>query len=234
MRLGSPPRTRTVAGPELARARADYDTYGCAQLDDVVDVVDLRTALHDLYAGLVSLGERRMAGHEVGPGTLTGGFRFTRIDPATSQPEAASRISEAFTRSGLAEWAAALAGMATPWLAELTGYRLTYDRPFLLAYREGDYIGPHGDQYDGHRVNVQLPLAYGCVCGMRVLRDGFLETHYDRDGCLRVLGPRMWHEVPALLRQHPDVAPLRLVLSLRLAGTPQDPSRPHHGQAVRP
>ncbi len=208
----------------VADARASYQRYGMTALPKILEAGRLRAVLKHLHDEVGHLAKRVSQPHDAQQGVLGAGHRFGRLDPADAE------VSAAFTRHGIHDWSEHLAHLTKPWLQEVTSYQLAYDRPFLLVYREGDYIGPHGDTYQGHRINLQLPVVYGAVSCMRVLQDGFLECKYDRDGHPRILGPRMWHEVPPLLRSSPDVEPLRLVLSLRMTGVPTDPSKSYRGQ----
>ena len=66
----------------------------------------------------------------------------------------------------------------------------------------------------GRRVDVQFPVTMGGSGGLRVLRDGLFEMHYDAAGTANILGPAMWHEVPPLMRSG-AVEPFRLNLGLR-------------------
>ena len=215
----------------LSRAAAEYASYGLVALDGVVDVSELRPVLRAIHDEVGHLVQERHQPHVPGDGVLGIGHRFARLDTTPDIPGAGT-VADCFAAHGLDRWADAFAAATLPWIGDLTGYDLTYHRPFLIVYREGDYIGPHGDRYDGHRVNIQIAVVYDAVSCMRVLKDGYLEPQYDHDGTVRLLGPRMWHEVPPLLRSRPDVAPLRLVLSLRTTGVPRDPQRSYRGQVA--
>ncbi|GAB3951296.1 hypothetical protein GCM10029976_087470 [Kribbella albertanoniae] len=222
----------TVPEPSrLQQAEANYAAYGLVTLDDVVDVGALRPTLRAIYDEVGHLAQERRQPHVAGEGVLGVGHRFARLDTTPGIP-GGDVVAECFTAHGLDRWAADFAAESLQWIGAITGYDLTYDRAFLLVYREGDYIGPHGDKYDGHRVNLQIPVVYDAVSCMRVLQDGYLEPQLDRDGTVRLLGPRMWHEVPPLLPSRPDVAPLRLVLSLRTTGVPRDLQRNYSGQVL--
>ena len=41
--------------------------------------------------------------------------------------------------------------------------------------------------------------------------------HYDDPGAMSVLGPRVWHDVPPLMRVDAATAPVRVTLTLRFA-----------------
>ncbi len=124
-------------------------------------------------------------------------------------------IHRAFDRHGLHAWAEELVGAALPGIEAVTGHRLRYDRVFLLAYRERDFIAPHGDTQTSQRIMVQFPVAFACRTAFRVLEDGWLEPYYDDLGALRIMGPGIWHDVlPVLRLDHRE--PERIVVTIRL------------------
>jgi hypothetical protein len=225
------PHITVPESSRLQRSAAYYAAYGLVTLEDVVDTSELRTTLRAIHDEVGHLVQERHQRHVPRDGFLDVGHRFARLDTTPDIP-GAEVVAKCFTAHGLDHWAAEFAATSLSWIGDVTGYDLTYHRPFLIVYREGDYIGPHGDKYDGHRVNIQIPVVYDAVSCMRVLQDGYLEPQHDRDGVVRLLGPRMWHEVPPLLRSRADVEPLRLVLSMRTTGTPRDPQRRYSGQVL--
>lgn len=198
--------------------RAHYAAHRCAQLPQAADVTELRVAARSAYERLRDEPVIDAERHAEDDGKLGYGFRLLRIDTRADSPEQAERVTTVFREQGLLNWAERAAEELIPLVDRITGRTLRYERMFLLAYREGDYIGPHGAEHDTDldRFNLQFPLCYDTIGAMRILRDGFLETMYDRDGDARLLGPRMWHEVPPLLRLPDGPDPLRLVVSLRL------------------
>jgi hypothetical protein len=212
---------------ELTLAATSYERYGLAALPKIADVTVVRARLRELYETLRHSVRRLTQEHTTELHKLGPGYRYGRLDPGLDED---GEIRRAFDEFGVSTWSREVAALCSPWLSHVTAYDVTYDRCFVLIYQEGDYIGPHGDQYEGHRINLQFPFNYETAGCMRVLEDGFLETKYDIEGAARVLGPRMWHEVPPLLRSSPSADPLRLVLSLRFPGVPTDPSRRYRGQ----
>ncbi|MBT2899222.1 MULTISPECIES: StsF protein [unclassified Streptomyces] len=198
--------------------RAHYAAHRCAQIPQVVDVTALRAAVLSAYGQLREEPVLDAQEHDSGGGSLGYGFRMLRIDAKSDSPAHTERVTTVFRDHGLLDWAEHAAAQLVPVVEEITGRKLHYERVFLLAYREGDYIGPHGAEEDTDldRFNLQFPLCYNSVGSMRILRQGYLEPLYDRDGDARLLGPRMWHEVPPLLRLPDGLDPLRLVVSLRL------------------
>ncbi|BAG22747.1 MULTISPECIES: hypothetical protein [Streptomyces] len=209
-----------TSGAELGidGLRAHYAAHRCAQIPQVVDVTALRAAALSAYRQLSEEPVLDAQEHDSGGGSLGYGFRMLRIDAKSDSPAHTERVTTVFRDHGLLDWAEHAASQLVPVVDEITGRKLHYERVFLLAYREGDYIGPHGAEEDTDldRFNLQFPLCYNSVGSMRILRQGYLEPLYDRDGDARLLGPRMWHEVPPLLRLPGAPDPLRLVVSLRL------------------
>lgn len=137
--------------------------------------------------------------------------------PEGHTPEDVSiAVKQAFGRSGLLDFCDSLAEQAIPWIEKLTGVTLDYDRCFLLTYGEGDFIAPHGDTATSRRILLQMPVPFGCDSAMRVMHDGWMELRYDRPGCIRIMGPGMWHEVLPVQRRPGGPDPERVLLTLRL------------------
>jgi len=82
-------------------------------------------------------------------------------------------------------------------------------------YTEGYYAGLHNDAGMGNRLNVQLPLSINTVGGIRILDNERLRMFYDMPGCLNILGPRIWHDIPPILRMPNGDKPLRMNMTLR-------------------
>ncbi|MER0477461.1 StsF protein [Streptomyces sp. Edi2] len=212
-------RLRTSgADLDIDSLRTFYTAHRCAQIPQVADVTALKEAALSIYRQLSDEPVLDAQEHAAGDGSLGYGFRLLRIDAKSDSPAHAERVTTVFRHHGLLDWAEHAARHLLPVVEAITGRQLHYERVFLLAYREGDYIGPHGAEEDTdlNRFNLQFPLCYDAVGTMRILRQGYLEPLYDRDGDARLLGPRMWHEVPPLLRLPDAPDPLRLVVSLRL------------------
>ncbi|MFI9306733.1 StsF protein [Streptomyces triculaminicus] len=211
-----------IADADVEVLRAHYAAHRCAQIPRIADVGALRTAARSAYEQLHDEPVLDAQEHTADNDTLGYGFRLLRIDAKSDSPAHAERVTAVFREHGLPDWAEHTAAELIPLVNEITGRELRYERVFLLAYREGDYIGPHGAEHDTdlNRFNLQFPLCYDAVGSMRILRRGYLEPMYDRDGDARLLGPRMWHEVPPLLRLPGGPDPLRLVVSLRLMAKP--------------
>ncbi|GHF52170.1 hypothetical protein GCM10010218_36980 [Streptomyces mashuensis] len=211
-------RPAHVPDHDIEGLRAHYAAHRCAQIPRVAEVAELRSVALSLYEKLNDLPLEDAQEHSDEGDGLGYGFRFQRIDTKADTPEHAERVTTAFREHGLTDWSERMAAELIPVVDRITGRSMRYERVFLLAYREGDYIGPHGAEQDTDldRFNLQFPLCYDAVGAMRILRRGYLEPLYDRDGDARLLGPRMWHEVPPLLRLPGGADPLRLVVSLRL------------------
>ncbi|PWW60358.1 StsF protein [Actinokineospora spheciospongiae] len=212
-----------TADADVGALRAHYARHRCAQIRQVVDATELRLAARSAYEQLGDGPVVDAQEHVDDDGTLGYGFRLLRMDAKSDSPEHSRRVTEVFDEHGLSDWAHEVAVELVPLVGRITGRAMRYERVFMLAYREGDYIGPHGAEQDTDldRFNLQFPLCYNTVGSMRVLKQGYLEPMYDRDGDARLLGPRMWHEVPPLLRLPDGPDPLRLVVSLRLAALPE-------------
>lgn len=203
---------------DIPALRSHYAGYHCAQIAGLCDVTQLRMAAREAYERLREEPVRDAQEHEDQAGRLGYGFRLSRLDPKSPSPSHTARVESVFAEVGLTEWADRMARAAVPFVSTIVGTPLAYERLFLLSYGEGDYIGPHGAEEDSqdNRFNLQFPLCFDAVGCMRVLKNGYLELMYDRDGDARLLGPNMWHEVPPLLRLRDGAEPLRLVVSLRL------------------
>lgn len=212
-----------IGNADVPALHAHYLAHRCAQIPKVADVTELRVAARSAYELLRDEPVVDAQEHTDDNGTLGYGFRLLRIDAKSDDPGHARRVTEIFREHGLLDWAQDVARELLPLVNSIVGRVLRYERVFLLAYREGDYIGPHGAEHDTDldRFNLQFPLCYDTVGSMRILRQGYLEPLYDRDGDARLLGPRMWHEVPPLLRLPGGADPLRLVVSLRLMAEPE-------------
>lgn len=83
------------------------------------------------------------------------------------------------------------------------------------CYLEDDYISVHKDHQVGDCIDVQFPVSLASPGGVRVLSRGFLRMRYDTSGDMNLLGPRVWHEVPPLLKMSPDSEPRRFNMGFR-------------------
>jgi hypothetical protein len=208
-----------------SQVEALRDTYGRLRFFQLEDVLEPRTVVDVVERTLPrarAFALRDETPHTVEPGRLYGGARFNLIDwgideGSVHSDEERRQIQSAFAEGGLEAAAAELAEAVRPFLAVVTGEDVSYDRPLLLLYGEGDFIDPHGDSTTKRRVMVQTPVCFGCRNALRVLEDGFLELHYDEPGCLRVLGPGIWHDVLPVLRLEHDRPPERVLISLRFS-----------------
>lgn len=163
---------------------------------------------------------RRVNPHQVQGGTLAGGYRFGRIDwgkyDGNTHSEADKEaIRAAFKQGGLHAFATELSHLIKPFVEFVVGKKLEYDRVFLLVYKEGDFIDPHGNSQTSQRVMLQMPVSFASHTAFRMLKDGFLEPFYDNPGCLRILGAGIWHDVLPILRTEPNRTPERVLVILR-------------------
>jgi hypothetical protein len=145
---------------------------------------------------------------------LSDGARFRRVDPKCLQPVTREKTTVLLSKLGILEFGSMLAMKITPLIRHIVG-PVEYERIYFYLYTEGDYITPHTDHHVGMRIDVQFPISLGTVGGLRVLRKGFLEMHYDEPGAMNILGSNVWHDVPPLLQTHPTIEPRRLNMGLR-------------------
>jgi hypothetical protein len=101
-----------------------------------------------------------------------------------------------------------------PLIEEVAG-DCSYKYSTFFLYYEGDYAGLHNDAEMGKRINAQMPLSLDTIGGIRILENEKLHMHYDSPGCLNILGPKVWHDVPPVLRLMEDRRPKRVNLTLR-------------------
>lgn len=148
---------------------------------------------------------------------LTDGFRLRRVDVASVQPDRARAQMEAlFEKLGLTEFGRQLAYRLNGLITDIAGPHV-YHGVFFQIYREGDYISGHTDVHMGERLDAQFLVSHGATGAIRTLDEGFWRLHYDAPGALNLVGPRMWHEVPPLMRHVPSKGddPWRIGLCLR-------------------
>lgn len=156
---------------------------------------------------------------------LSDGARFRRIDPyCLGSTPAREALEELLHRLGVTTAALQLAQDIAPLVREIVG-PVTFRRSYLYLYEEDDYISVHNDHQVGDRIDVQFPVSMGTFGGLRVLSDGLLRMHADTPGAMNILGPRIWHEVPPLLRMSSSEAPRRLNLGFRFVPEPNSPDQ---------
>lgn len=216
-RLLSHVETLTAPSPtSIAAARASLRALGCGELS-LLDAHLLTSWGAAHVASLAAAAEEVSIPHAATTeGGLGGGARYLRLDPGHpgSQPGEVETMSSALLTAGVPAIGARLSELLRTFLGALLAMNVRYDRAYMLMMREDDYLSPHDDMQTGNRVNVQFPIPLRCLSSLRVLdSDRFLTAFYDQPGVLRVLGPRVWHEVPAL---HPlSSDPVRMNLTLR-------------------
>lgn len=210
-----------LAQPDRAELQKTYAELRFLQFGDFVAGDTLAALVRDLLPAVLPHAARIVRPHEIDVGLLRGGRRFWRIDPGAfeggaNSAEGAAAIAAAFERSGLAGFVREVVEATQPFVEEVVGHRLRYDRTFLLAYDEADFIAPHGDTQTSRRIMLQMPVPFACQTAMRVLRDGWMEPYYDHLGAFRVHGPGIWHEVLPVLRADPQRDPVRVLVTARL------------------
>ncbi len=118
------------------------------------------------------------------------------------------------TQEKLLQTAETIAHSMTPVLQRITGVT-RFVGCKIFAYDEGDYLSIHNDAQLGDRVNMLLPVTFDATACIRVLYDERLRVYYDLPGCINILGPSVWHDVPPLLRRDADTTPLRMNFVIR-------------------
>jgi hypothetical protein len=221
MNVLADPGRRLVSEPVDPELRETYTKLRFLQFENFVDGDALAGIIADLLPQVRPYAVRLVKPHEVSEGLLREGRRFDRIDagPFKGELEAEAdkqAVRDAFDRSGLTGFVAELLTSVQPFVEDVVGQKLEYDRTFLLSYGEGDFIAPHGDTQTSRRIMVQMPIAFGCRTAMRVMRDGWMEPYYDNPGSLRIHGPGIWHEVLPVLRLDDAVTPERVLVTARL------------------
>ena len=196
--------------------RHEYATVGFVKVADVLAPDALTHFVKHLLAVLGPMAELVTTRHEPGLNeTLSDGLRFRRVDPARIRDPIAREVTtRTLEELGLYEFGAQLGARITPLIRRIVG-PVGYRRIYFYIYEEGDYICAHNDHQVGNRVDIQFPVALETVAGVRVLSDGLFRMHYDSAGSMNVLGPRVWHDVPPLLRGMSGATPQRLNIGLR-------------------
>jgi len=194
------------------RAAEEFRRRQFVQLEGVVDPTPLVPVVDRILQAGRQLETPRIKPLSVSGTQIDSGFRFSRIDWA-SHPQAA-QLRHLFDQEGLTALGESIAEAFRPLVELALDSPARYDRVFLLIYREGDFIGPHGLDSTGRRVNVQIPLVRGCRTAMRVTDGDTLRLAYDAPGSARLLGTGFCHEVLPVLAVDGE-RPLRVVVSHR-------------------
>lgn len=156
-----------------------------------------------------------MEHRETSPTTLSVGAMFRRVDPhRIHEPDVRAKVTFVLNELGLTELGSTLGDLLTPLIRRIAG-PLSYRHSYFYIYEEGDYVSIHNDHQVGDRVDVQFPVSLNTAGGIRVLSHGYMHMRYDVAGSMNVLGSRVWHEVPPLLRIDANAAPKRLNMGLR-------------------
>jgi hypothetical protein len=205
----------------LRDLRSDFERDGFVQVAGVLPREPLTRLADHLIAILSPLSLDVAMRHDVDDaGRLTHGHRFRRFDPETpADPDNRAKMRLLLDRIGITEFTRILAERLSLLVTAIAG-PVVYRRAFFNLYTEGDYIGPHDDGHMGDRVSVYFPVPLGAQGALRVLRDGHLRLWYDVIGAMNVLGPRVWHDVPPLVRDSSGPAPRRLNLVLKFDPAP--------------
>lgn len=216
--LALTPRAREMlADPSRAEeAQREYAEVGFVTVADVLPAAAW-TELATLLLPILSVvAEPVTMRHRPESGTvLSDGSCFRRVDPHCIRvPETRATMALLLDKLGLSSLGAMLATELTPLVRAVAG-PLCYQHNYFYLYEEGDYISVHNDHQVGDRVDVQFPVSLDTVGGIRILDGGLLRMRYDRAGAMNILGPRVWHDVPPLLRANHKRAPHRFNMGFR-------------------
>lgn len=201
--------------------RDEYARMGVVQVDDFADggtLSELGTKILGILGPYRQQAIKKHVILEQGPHHgLATGFSFNFIDPGRVQePTERAALQKRFTELGIWEMGERLGRQLTPWVVHVIGRPMIFKKIYCFVYEEGDYISPHNDSQTGDRVNVQFPIPIATTTAFRALEEsGRFRLYYDNLGCVRILGPKVWHEVLPVLRQAQAEDPCRLLLSLR-------------------
>ena len=199
------------------QAQAMYRAQGFAAVPDVLQPAAWQSLAEDLWPTLRQVSEAvTLLQEEQDPTELSDGASFRRVDPyCLRNPGTRQMLEQLLDRLGLTAMATHVARQVTPLVREIAG-PVSYRRFYFYLYEEDDYISTHNDHQVGNRVDVQFPVSLATCGGLRVLSNGLLRMHYDVPGAMNVLGPRVWHEVPPLLRgPEQTAAPRRFNMGFR-------------------
>ncbi len=210
-----------VETPLVAQSfHEEFQRLGVVQIDGFIHAEPLLDLGDRLWKALNPFAKTSSQKHEfVSEGRISGlstGFRFQVADPSRFPEESRAELLEQYRKIGILEIGEELGQMLTPLIHYIIREDLPFKRVFCFLYREGDYISPHNDHQTGHRVNVQFPITMNAATGFRALETDYtLRLYNDNPGCLRILGPLVWHEVLPVIRTSPEVEPRRFLISLR-------------------
>ena len=214
--LALTPRARTLLGePGLADdAVLRFKERGFVQLPEIVASGALPALAQELWPILSPLSFLVTMPHQQRD-ALSDGHRFRRVDPTSLEADrTGNALASVLEALGIVEFFRMLADGLAPLLRRFVA-GAAYERTFFNLYEEGDYISAHNDDHIDDCVDVNFSVTLDGVGGLRILRDGYLEMQYDGDGVVNILGPRVWHDVPPLLRTTPDRPPRRLTITMR-------------------
>lgn len=213
----SPSIRETLADLDRADAiRSQYESLGFAVVEQVLPPAAWEgLVLRVLPILSVVSDEVDMRHEELSPVRLSDAARFRRVDPhCLHNPDTRELMTSLLRRLGLLEFGSVLASKLAPLIQRIAG-RWTWRRTYFYLYEEGDYISVHNDHQVGDRVDVQFPISFGTPGGIRVLSQGYLQIFYDAPGSMNILGSRVWHDVPPIVRVHSDVTPRRFNMGFR-------------------
>jgi len=199
--------------PGLGYSR-QYATRHYVRMPGVLSGPALEHLVDRLWPVLLPMSFPVSVPHRAEGGSLTSGGRLRRVDGHSLDGEQGQAMDKVLEAIGVAQFGRLLAQELAPVLKQVIG-PVRYERLFINLYTEGDYLTGHDDAHMGERIDVNVSATLDASSGLRVLIDGMFETQYDGGGTIGILGPRVWHEVPPLLRQPDGPPPRRMTLTMR-------------------
>jgi len=194
-----------------------FQDIGFAQIPSIIDV----DALAVVYRYIFDIASKHFVEFERPErpdlDRQLAGFRLKRAYLEPSSECHISGINDQSWKSlrdQLKQTAIQLTEILQPIINDIAGC-YAYQSASIFLYTEGYYAGLHNDAGMGNRLNVQLPLSINTVGGIRILDNERLRMFYDMPGCLNILGPRIWHDIPPILRMPNGDKPLRMNMTLR-------------------
>lgn len=213
----TPDANRMLSNLQTAEVlRQDYASLGFVKVNGVLPTSPFSDLLESMLPVLSAISEEVSREHHVqSGGVLSDAWRFRRIDPhCLRNPATRNMMSVLLEKIGLSSFSHSLATKLTPLVRYIAG-PVRFTRSYFYLYLEEDYISVHDDHHVGDRVDVQFPVSIATIAGIRVLSGGFLKMFYDDIGSMNILGPRVWHDVPSIMRMNSSVDPKRFNMGFR-------------------
>ncbi|MBO9468454.1 hypothetical protein J7443_24740 [Tropicibacter sp. R15_0] len=200
---------------KLQTLQQDFEEIGFVQIENVFGAYNLARAFRHIERDNRQRFNNALKPERPDISKAHTGFSLSRIfleaEIDADRPEDSTwhQVQAQLLKTG-----EALAGSMAPVLRKITGVT-QYAGCKIFAYDEGDYLSMHNDAQLGERVNMLLPVSFNSVGCIRILYDERLHVYYDSPGCINILGPSIWHDVPPLLRYDAQNRPLRMNFVIR-------------------